>query len=449
MSPEPLGENAFDRLMRPLGPFEAKPHVAVAVSGGADSMALTLLADRWSRRRGGRLTALSVDHGLRPGSADEARRVGGWLSRHGIEHRILTWAGSKPASGVQAAARAARYDLLKRWCRQAGVLHLLLAHHRQDQAETFLLRLKRDSGVDGLAAMSAAVETPYVRLLRPLLSIDKEQLTATLEEASQPWLEDPSNENRAFERVRIRQALPSLAAGGVTPPDLAKAAARMARARVALEAAASGLLARCCFPAPSGFVRMDGGALFAAPEEISLRGLSRVLMSVGGGEYPPRLKKLERLHENMKAASGIGGEGWKGATLARCRVLRQGAGGFLICREDRFLPPPMPVADGVDLVWDNRFRIRIEAENRQWNHGVTLQPLGLIKAPAEERLADFQAPPAPALASLPALVDAEGLLAAPHLNYRRAAAAEGLPGFAAARFRPRQSLSGTGFLVAE
>nr|WP_083901585.1 tRNA lysidine(34) synthetase TilS [Azospirillum sp. B4] len=132
----------FARLMAPLGPFETAPVLAVGVSGGRDSLALTLLAHRWAQARGGRIQAFTVDHALRPESAAEAAQVARWLAARGIDHAILTWEGPKPATGLQAAARQARYALLAAACRERGILHLCLAHHREDQAETVALRRK-------------------------------------------------------------------------------------------------------------------------------------------------------------------------------------------------------------------------------------------------------------------------------------------------------------------
>src|SRR5579863_9177854 len=148
-----LSDTEFAETLDRLGPFERRPLIAVAVSGGADSMALALLADAWAKARRGRAVALTVDHRLRAESTAEARQVARWLRRHGIAHEILTWTAPRPRSGVQAAARAARYALLEDWCLRAHCLHLLTAHHRRDQVETFWLRLTRGSGLDGLAAM--------------------------------------------------------------------------------------------------------------------------------------------------------------------------------------------------------------------------------------------------------------------------------------------------------
>ena len=171
--------------MQPIGPFEPAPRVAVAVSGGSDSLALCLLADRWAQARGGKVFALTVDHGLRPESGAEAAQVQRWLAARAISHRTRRWTGARRTGATQAEARAARFALLAGWCRRAGVLHLLLGHQREDQAETALQRLVHGSGIEGLAAMAPvrlAMEPDGrgVRLLRPLLSVPRDALAATL-----------------------------------------------------------------------------------------------------------------------------------------------------------------------------------------------------------------------------------------------------------------------------
>src|SRR5438445_7778340 len=141
--------------MAPFGPFEASPVVAVAVSGGRDSLALALLAQDWTRARGGSVIGLVVDHGLRAEAAAEAAATLCVLSQQGIDGAILHWSGVKPSSGLQEAARVARYRLLRDECRRRGILHLLLGHHADDQAETVAMRAARRSGPDGLAGMAA------------------------------------------------------------------------------------------------------------------------------------------------------------------------------------------------------------------------------------------------------------------------------------------------------
>ncbi len=220
----PIDAAEFAALMAPLGPFEANPRIAAAVSGGADSLALAVLLHDWARPLGGHITALTVDHGLRPEAAAEARFVARTLEPLGLAHQTLRWRGAKPGANISAAARRARYDLLSRRCEQRGLLHLALGHHLDDQAETFLLRLGRGSGLDGLAAMAPIVELPGLRLLRPLLGLPKVRLEATLRARGLDWIEDPTNRDPAQARARLRQLLPGLALEGLTAARRARIA---------------------------------------------------------------------------------------------------------------------------------------------------------------------------------------------------------------------------------
>jgi len=441
---DPLTLAEFDAAMAAVGPFESSPHVAVAVSGGADSMALCLLADEWVRGRGGRVSAITIDHGLRPSSAAEAMQVGRWMAALGIDHRVLRWDGRKPSTGVQAAARGERYRLMCGWCREAGVLHLLLGHHLRDQAETVLMRLQHGSGVEGLAAMSAVTETSAVRLVRPLLAVPPTRLRAVLSTRRMDWIDDPSNLDPTFLRSRLRAALPELAATGITESSLAAVAHRMGRARVSLESAASALLARCCRLHPAGYAYMDILAMAAAPAEVSLRALARALLCIGGRSYEPGSEKLERLHARIVVERGE-----VASTLAGCRVI--GAdGGLLVCRESRGLPTPVVVASGDRLVWDGRFAVGFAVAGGQSAKETRLLPLGaagwseVVGARPELRRHPV---PRQARLSLPALADGEGILNVPHLAYRRAGGDAEEVGFVAA-FRPTKAASGAGYFLA-
>ena len=454
VSPRVLG-GAFARAMAAFGPFEARPRLAVAVSGGADSMALALLADDWARARFGCVQALTVDHGLRPGSGAEAVRVGAWLQARGIEHRILTWGGTKPATAIQARARDARYALLGGWCRDVGVLHLLLAHQRQDQAETLFLRLASGSGPEGLAGMAAMVETAAARLLRPLLQISPDVLRAFLAERGQPWIEDPSNDDPRFARVRVRRAAPALAALGVTMETAAAAADRFAAVRVALEAGAARVLARAVRLNPAGFAVLSPDEFADAPEEIAARALARVLAAVGGRAYPPSLDRVAALlaaaqNVHRKGAGRVQGI----ATLAGC-VLEYREGTWLARREERGLPVPEPLAAGRRPAWDGRFEVTIAPPPPEADQAaLTLAPLGdkgwhdmIDHAPV------FGLSPLPRAvrAVLPALRDGQGVVRVPHLGYVRPDASAPIKAWlmaAKADFRPRRPLAGPGFFVA-
>ena len=410
-----LSPDEVTQLMGPLGPFEPAPRVAVAVSGGADSLALCLILDDWAALCGGRVVALTVDHGLRPGSAAEARRVARRLGPLGIEHHVLTWKGAKPTSNRQAAARAARYGLLGDWCAGRGVLHLATAHHREDQAETLLLRLGRGSGLDGLAAMPAVSETDGVRLLRPLLAVPKARLEATLTARGVHWDEDPSNADMAFRRVQIRRLLATVEEGVLDATRLAAAVKHLGRARAALERDASRLLARTVAIDPAGFAWLDPEPVAAAPREIGLRALSRVVRAVGGRPYTPRLDRLERLYARLPSGPD------RGATLGGCRILRRGGRLLLIVREAAG-PPSIPLRPGQSLRWDGRFDVRV-VRTADPSGALTLAPLGVegwkeLARSARPELAD--AVPAAARGVVPGLFDAAGLVEAPQFCYQRA-----------------------------
>lgn len=448
-----LDAAGFAALMAPLGPFETAPRLAVAVSGGADSMALALLVAEWARARGGDAVALTVDHRLRPGSTAEARQVHRWLTARGITHRILTWDGERPGADLQAGARAARYRLLAEWCRRRGVLHLALAHHRDDQAETLLLRLARGSGLDGLAAMApvqdgGAVAANGPRLLRPLLGLPKTMLEDHLRTAGQGWVEDPSNASAAFARVRLRRLAPALAAEGLTPARLAATAARLARARAALDDMVAALAVEALALYPTGHAVLALDPWRAAAPEAGLRCLARALITVGGGAYTPRLERLERLYRWL-FAPGAGPGAAPGAgpvraarTLAGCRIERRG-GTALICREAA-AAEALPAEPGATLRWDGRFSIHLgQGRGKCW-----IGPLGAAGwARAMTGKPDWgrNAVPAPVRAGLPALWDENGLVEAPIPGFRRPGARA--PRVQSLEFAPAHPLAGARFMV--
>ena len=404
-----LPQETFDALMDALPRLGGAVHVAVAVSGGADSMALALLTHGWASPRGIALTALTVDHGLRADSAAEAAAVAGWMGARGIAHHILAW-HDRPRGNLQAEARRARYGLLENWCAANRVPVLLLAHHLEDQAETVLLRLGRGSGVYGLAGMApeAAPAWPGAPArVRPLLAVSKARLAATLRAAGQNWAEDPSNRNMAFARVRARSAWGQLAPLGITPERLAQTARRMARARSALDAQAHAVIAAACDFGAGGYCTLTLAPFRAAHEEVGLRTLALLLIAVGGSEYAPRLERLERLWALLH------GDGFAAATtLAGCRVIPSG-GAALIVREPRGMQGPLVLA-ARPQIWDGRFMAA--------GAGLTLDRLrsgGMAQLRGALPDSVLKAVPAAARAVLPALYDRHGLLAVPAVGFRR------------------------------
>ena len=280
--------------------FRSAPALVIAVSGGPDSVALMWLLARWRKAlaQGPRLVAVTVDHGLRPEAAAEAREVKRLARTLALEHRTRQWTGEKPTNGVPAAAREARYGLLAEVARGVGATYILTAHTRDDQAETLLMRLLRGSGIAGLSAMACITERDGLSLARPLLDVAKSQLTATLKRAEIGFADDPTNRDMAFTRPRLRALLPKLAAEGGDARALARLAARLARANAAVELFADGAeryLALKHGTAPVGDARIfDADAFAALPDEIRLRLLIRAINRFGH-EGPAELGKVETL----------------------------------------------------------------------------------------------------------------------------------------------------------
>ncbi len=505
-SPSPPSlAGAFSLALARLGPFEPSPSLVVAVSGGADSMALCLLAHDWARRRGGRVIGLTVDHRLRAESRAEARRVGRWLAARGIAHHILTWrrpaGGRHPAGGAsgsgQQAYRTARYRLLEGWCRERGLPHLLLGHHRGDQAETVLLRKERGSRPHGLAAMASLRETAHVRLLRPLLGIDPVLLREELKRRGQPWVEDPSNRDLAYARSRLRLAPGRILAcpthqaeahqtGGSGPEEvsfLAEQALILGHQRARDDRLLATLMARIVFPHPAGFVWLDCKGLVGADSITGERLLGRVLATVGGSVHPPRGARLSRLldaladmvSEEMAGEEMVGETaratgrksacdregaqgrirpgsraGGHGRTLGGCRVLFHGGNRLLICREAGRIAGPEAVTGPGWRVWDRRFLLRVSGRA---DGGATfwLGPLGVGGIAAVRALGGLasrrlEALPAAVRPGLPALFDGSMPVSVPHVGLDRPNAARTGLRLSVCRPCPPVPLAGPPFL---
>lgn len=381
----PVSDDEFISLMAALGPFEPAPHLAVAVSGGGDSLALLLLANAWAQACGGRILALTVDHGLRPESAAEASQVAEWARARGIEHRTLVWEGEKPKTRVMEKARTARLSLLEESCAEAGILHLLLAHHADDQAETMALRREDKSGAHGLAGMSEQRFTRRVRLVRPLLAFPKHRLLATCRALGQGWIEDPSNRDRRYARARLR------AEGGLTSRSQGQAVAR-----TQAESEAAKLAAACVVFHPLGFAEIDRAVWGEADHAIAAFVLARVVLAVGGAFYG--LSPALREEAGGWARTGE----WRATrvariTLGRC-LLRRGLHRITVIREARNLLPPVDLVPGTEMNWDRR--VSVTAHEEGWMLGA----FGLEVAPDGRELDPAASPlPADIRASLPVL----------------------------------------------
>jgi tRNA(Ile)-lysidine synthase len=432
---KPISLGEFTESLASIAQFESSPFLAIAVSGGSDSLALAILADRWARERGGEICALTVDHRLRPESGDEIRRLGAWLSARAIRHEILVWTGEKPRTGIQEAARFARYRLLGGWCRDNACLHLLTGHHRDDQIETHLIRRRAHSGLDGLAGMSAIRELTDCRLLRPLLGVPRDRLSAFLEAERQPFITDPSNLDPAFERARLRHSdgAPAGEEGGSRL--LVEIHAR-GRARAANEHERNILLARYVSLHPAGFALLDPAMMSETSSEMAERLLSDVTAAIGGAPYPPRRERIARLREALGATPR------RGHTLGGCRFIRWRER-LLVTRELAKAAPPLRLRPGERMIWDRRFEIMTS----QADYGpFTIGYLGLAGTPRlDRRMPQLRRAWLPRLLFpfIPAVWDEEGIAAVPHLGYGR----EGVADLPQVVFRPVTPLTKAGFAV--
>ena len=293
-----------------LGQFRLEESVAVAVSGGPDSMALTrMLCDL----DGPVVHALTVDHGLRTGSDAEALHVKDavkdWPK---IQHAILEWTGEKPQSRIMELARAERYRLMEEYCISHGIRYLFLAHHQDDQAETFLFRLSKGSGLDGLAAMSVMQERiregHNVFLVRPLLEYSKQFLEDFCKERAVAYVLDPSNYNEKYARPRLRKSQEILAEEGLTAKRIGQTAKRIGRAREALEFLSRSIYQDLLLSPHEGkkneTLCFDLEKLQQQPYDIMLRIILMALRQLdSSGEYGPRLEKAELFQDRLLEAS--------------------------------------------------------------------------------------------------------------------------------------------------
>lgn len=369
--------------MDALGPFEPKPLVAVAVSGGADSLAAALLTRDWARARAGSTLGLVVDHGLRQDSADEADWACIQLQNRGIEAVRLTLVGLMQGSGLAVRARVARHAALEAACAERGVLHLVFGHHAGDQAETVAMRLLKRSGPDGLSGMAVLTETAHVRQLRPLLMFPPGRLRATLREIGQAWTSDPSNSNPAALRSRLRMLRDDPEGDGPATRALVKASFCRGATRSARETRWTRDLGSFVRVYPQGWALCQANSLPA--EALS----ALIAMLSGASRQLPASSVAE--HAACLRASTLGG----------VRIVPAGriGPGWLLLREEAAMAPPVAARPGT--LWDGRFRVRPNAD---------ISPGCWIGACGDAARRDRRGLPSVILRTLPVLRDQERVI---------------------------------------
>ena len=366
-------------------------HIAVAVSGGSDSMALLRLAEQWSQRQI-KISVLTVDHGLRPEAAAEAIKVAEWCVLLDLEHHTLRWEGPKPKTGLQAKSRAARYDLLSAWCRANDVAYLLTGHTMDDQAETVLMRQQRTDTAESLAGIWEIAVWEGVKVFRPLLGKSRADLRTYLVSLGQPWLDDPSNSDRRFERVRVRQTL----AEEGRRVELAEIAEKAGRAARALAQTTEQWISGQLTSYPEGFGAIPRAGFYELDPALQRRVLQQLLLIYGAGNRaePGELDYL---------AKWIMGQGVSRRTLG---------GAMLACRQSsvligrewaRISPDAAVVPDSGEILWDGRFLIHAPPQAQ-------IVPVGRLHG--VERREEI---PSFVQQSLPAVLLGDGSAVIPHL----------------------------------
>ncbi len=344
-----LTQNYFNELMQQFD-LSHSNRIAVGVSGGADSLCLTLFLSAWAKKNGKELTALTVNHKIRAIADKEANNVHDFLSLREIKHVILTNSQPIPESGLEEYAREIRYTLLTDYCLANKIDTLFLAHHADDQAETFLLRLSKKSGLTGLKAMTPETRLNTIRICRPFLKLSKSVIANTLTEQGITWVEDEMNQDTHYARVRWRQFLPKLKAAGITSEAIGLVSERLARADTALKMIADQFIRQSVWIDFRGFARIPVSTLQTYPFEIQIRVILEMIQRIGQAAKPVSLKSVEELCLRLPCA----------ATLGEC-VFVPHKTGLYIAKEasrqeaGRWIEPHIPVQ------WD-RFIIISEKE---------------------------------------------------------------------------------------
>lgn len=384
-----LGDQAREVMDRRLRADSRRP-LAVAFSGGGDSLALLILAQAWAARTRRPVTALSVDHGLNPDSGRWLDACARTADRLGVRFEALAWRGEKPAAGLPAAARAARHRLLADAARETRAGVILLGHTADDVIEA---RLMREAGgsTPSPVEWSPSPAWPEGRglfVLRPLLSTRRAEIRAWLARRGESWIDDPANADLRFARPRVRRAAAD------HPAEPAPQPAVLPLAEAVTEQA--------------GAFRLGLDRFRAAADAEAERVLAIACVCAGGGTRPPDGTRVRALAARLADGQSFA------ATLAGARV-QSAADEVLICREPGEAARgglgarALPVGEAV--VWDGRFQL--EAAQA----GLSVQRLaGLARRlPKAERAALLELPPA-VRGGLPAIVAADGAVACPLLG---------------------------------
>ena len=324
--------------------FDKPDHVGIAVSGGGDSMALLRLMADWAVDQGVRLSAVTVNHGLRPEAAREAQFVAETCETLKIKHTTLTWTGWSGTGNLQDAARRARYGLMADWARAAGINTIAVGHTADDQAETFFMRLARASGIDGLTGMQRRRQSDGITWVRPLLMQERFELRQYLRDLRQPWIDDPSNDDAAYDRIKARKAMAALTDLGIDSHVVGRVMDHLSQVQSALDIATHDH-AVACMTEDTGDLIIDRKAFAHGAPEVNRRLVSHALKWIASADYGPRGMKLQEFMSAMSRGQA--------ATLHGVKLVAS-ADKLRLCREFGAVQSKVSVPNAI---WDGRWQI--------------------------------------------------------------------------------------------
>ena len=388
--------------------------IAIAVSGGVDSMVLMNLAKESDFLNDKNVFILVVDHGLRAESKQEAKFVKNEAKKLGFPTRILKWKGSKPNKRIQEEARNKRYSLLINFCRENNINNLYLAHHLDDQIETFLFRMFRGSGLQGLTSFSSSYERNGLTLIRPLIDTPKSELISYARRKKINWVEDPSNENQKYDRVKLRKVLPLIYKEGFDKKVFLKSVKKLRLANQALDQITKEFVLKYVTINKNISIFINQELFLTAPEDVQLRVLQNTIRIFSGERYysPDYLKILNLMNwarsDNDISAKTLGGT-----------IFRKRKGGIILYKEVKKLNEikPIKLSKSKYTAWDNRFLIKINKSVKGEISYLGNEGVKILKSKKILGKKGFNGIPLTALYSIPAMWDGKRLISAPFFDY--------------------------------
>jgi len=349
----------YFRFREKISSFIGKERFAIAVSGGSDSLALSTLAKLYSLENDNDFIALIIDHKLRKESAEEAKKTYKSLINNKIKAKILTYQGEKFSSNIQKKARDLRYDLFEKYCEKNKIKLLILAHHQDDLIENFYIRLIRGSGIKGLTSLQNIFKfNKNFYLLRPLLNFNKQELLSVTKKSFSSWVEDPSNKNDKFLRVRIRKMQSKLQKEGFDPKRIIKTIENLNTAKDSLDFYIFKSEKKYLKFYKEGYAILKFSLFNNEAQEVIFRVIIKAIHFVSGEYYPPRSDSLKILMKNLSKKS------FKSSTLGGC-LIEKNKNIISFFREDRNIAFENLNKIKQKANWDDRFLVYKNFNNKQ------------------------------------------------------------------------------------